>query len=163
MGGVDANTNTLSTVDVAHATENPAGDTLSAFQSTTSLVDPIAQTPRGLLAGTVVATDTMLYILGGATDWSYIPSNVVLMARFNPDGTLGQWVLGPPLPATLRGHGAFIRNGVVYVLGGLVTPTSRTDQVATSRIQADGTLGAWTLHDTWKLPRARSDFGVLVY
>jgi hypothetical protein len=161
IGGIDASKTALP--DIEFASLNAAGDTLGPFQTTTPLSDPLTGIPRGLLSATVVATDTMLYVIGGASDSSDTPSDLVMMAPLNPDGTIGQWALGPPLPNALRGHRAFIRNGVIYVMGGSVTTTSRTDQVLTAHIQADGTLSSWTPQDSWKLPTARSDFGVLVY
>jgi hypothetical protein len=158
---VDQSSSPLPDVEIAPI--NATGDTLGSFKALTPLSDPVTHNPRGLLSATVVATDTMLYLIGGATDFGYTPSSVVMMAPLHQDGTIDSWALGPALPNPLRGHGAFIRNGVIYVMGGSVTTSSHTDQVLTAHIQPDGTLDAWTAHDSWKLPTARSDFGVLVY
>jgi len=119
----------LSTVYTAYI--NPDG-TLGAWTTGTSLPGSIA------LSQTIV-TNNRVYLLGGRNGSIY--SSTIYTAPINPDGTLGTWVTGAPLPGTVSYSQTIVTNNRVYLLGGWNGVALNT--VYTAPINLDGTLGAW--------------------
>jgi hypothetical protein len=161
IGGINSGSQPLPDIEVA--TINKAGDSIGSFQALTPMADPVTKKPVGVIGPTIVTTSDMLYVIGGAGDTSNTPVVGVYMTHLHADGTIDTWSAGPQLPSALRGAGAFARNGMLYVIGGSVTTTSRTAQVLVAHIGSDGSLDSWTPEPAWKLPTVRSDFGMLVY
>ena len=97
------------------------------------------------LPGTVsysqtIVTNNRVYLLGGIVNGA--ASSTVYTAPINPDGTLGAWVAGAPLPIKIWSAQTIVTNNRVYLLGGYINGT-RTNLVYTTSINADGTLGIW--------------------
>lgn len=137
-----------------------------------------ATTPSNLIpadnpntAGTVekyswmyIENNTHIYnnhLYTGPGDWngdsSQSTGDSVAHAPINSNGTLGTWGFSPQFPAPTAqaiGGGALVDFGVgnayVYVIGG--DPPPSTARILASKIQANGTLGAWS--PTTPLPAA---------
>jgi N-acetylneuraminic acid mutarotase len=82
-------------------------------------------------------SNVFLYVAGGF-DVSTNTLADVQRAPVKPDGTLGAWMMQPPLPAPLGGSGVAMTHGEVILAGGY-------DSAATwlSVIQPDGSMGTW--------------------
>ncbi len=101
----------------------------------------------------LVSGNGNLYLLGGLDDTGAATSTVYY-ASLNSDGTLpaggaaGSWTETTPLPQPLFAAGAAIFHGRIYVAGGNGSTGTPVAKVYSSKINADGTLGAWqTLPD----------------
>ena len=89
-----------------------------------------------------IVTNNRVYLLGGIING--IDSSIVYTAPINPDGTLGAWVTDTSLPGTVYLSQSIVTNNRVYLLGGL-TGAVYSSTVYTASINADGTLGTWTI------------------
>ena len=112
------------------------------------------QYPRRALAA--VAVDDYLYVLGGINDNDdYVKK--VEYARINPDGTLGAWRTTSALIEGRFYLAALAANGYLYALGGATGPRGDDNQpiasVERARINADGSVGPWQLHNYLTTPR----------
>ncbi len=142
-GGTDA---TAPNTAVFYAKLQPGGTILPGGWQTGS-----ALPGGGRRDHACVAHNGFLYVVGG-TDLAGVTSNV-LAAAIRGDGSLGPWASVSPLTGFRNFHGAFAHDGFLYAAGG----NNGIFDIATSeyaRINADGTLSAWTL--TTSLPSARS-------
>ncbi len=94
----------------------------------------------------VVATATHLYAIGGATGATPTVHPEVMVATISAtDGSLGAWTNTTALPAGRFALGAVTASGYVYAIGGQSSSAGpRETTVYLSKIQVDGTLGAWT-------------------
>jgi hypothetical protein len=102
-----------------------------------------------------------LFVAGGRTNGAGAPTDVVLSAKMNADGTLAAWQNVTKLPSPLHDFAFVAFKGRLYVAGGVGT-AARSADVLSAAIHADGTLGAWDTSNA-KLPSARSDFVALAY
>jgi hypothetical protein len=97
-----------------------------------------------------LAFEGRIYVLGGLASGSGISSyldNSVRVAAIAADGTLGGWVATTPFTNGRERHAAALDPGTrtMYVIGGDDGATFNTyADVQYARIQANGTLGAWT-------------------
>ena len=94
----------------------------------------------GVRSAASLVTNCYAYILGGR-DNSNIRSTIQ-MAPVNSDGTLGSWVSGGVLPASLTGGQVVLTKNRIYYIGGNTGSVSSV--VYTAPINSDGTLGSWT-------------------
>lgn len=77
-------------------------------------------------------------------------------AKINADASIGPWQTTTQLPLPLYGTNSFIYDGYLYVVGGTCFMwCAEMDSVYTAPINADGTVGSWTLADE-TLPYASS-------
>lgn len=65
------------------------------------------------------------------------------------NGTIGPWSVLAPLPVPRANHCSVVANGYLVVIGGNYKPKGATDfknidEVDVAKINADGSLGAWT-------------------
>jgi len=95
--------------DVWYARIQPDG-TFGQWNSTRSL-------PSGRFAHAAVASSTYLIVLGGMTSGTTKLADV-LYAPLYPDGTLGEWQPGTPLPTARFGLDAVLGDNSIYVTGG---------------------------------------------
>ncbi|MBN1478480.1 hypothetical protein JXA47_17130 [Candidatus Sumerlaeota bacterium] len=105
--------------------------------------DPFPGPP--VVAAAAVATNTHLYVLGGANTEDE-PSNVVYIAPFAEGGLLGPWSRGPDMPQPLWFQMAGIVGDRLYVWGGTNQASGPPGSVAdtmVAEIRSDGTLGDW--------------------
>jgi len=112
------------------------------------------QYPRRALAA--VAVNGYLYVLGGINDDDdYVKG--VEYARIHPDGTLGAWRTTAALIEGRFYLAAVGTNDYLYVLGGATGPRGDDNQpiasVERARINADGSLEPWQLHNYLTTPR----------
>lgn len=110
--------------------------------------------PRRALAA--VAVNDYLYVLGGINDNDeYVKA--VEYARINTDGTLGAWRTTSALAEGRFYLAAVGTNNYLYALGGATGPRGDDNQpiasVECAKINADGSLGAWQLHNYLTTPR----------
>ena len=97
-----------------------------------------------------------IYVLGGGTS-----STKVYVSVINANGTLGAWAQdATALPAARYYPTTFARNGIVYFLGGSDASSLRTEAWY-SKLNADGSLGAWT--STTAVPNTTADCAFAVY
>lgn len=109
----------------------------------------------------VAAAAGYLFVAGGRTSFAGAPTDVVLSAKINADGSLAGWQNVTSLPKALRDFAFIGFKGRLYVAGG-VGAAARSDEVFSASIGADGKLGAWD-NSNARLPAARSDFVALAY
>jgi hypothetical protein len=100
-----------------------------------------APIPAAIYLSHIIVIKNRVYLLGGIIN--YDPAGSVYSAPINPDGTLGVWTIGAPLPLFVDQSQAVVTNTRIYLLGGRVNggPSST---VYTAPINTDGTLGAWS-------------------
>ena len=108
---------------------------IGSWQSGPNLPNP-TNSGGGLIHG------NFIYVVGGNV--SSTPSNLVLMAPINQDGTIGAWVATTPLPATFTQGAVTSFNGFIYVIGGQ-RPGGISAQIWAAPFNPDGTIGAWTV------------------
>jgi hypothetical protein len=147
------------TASVETAKLDLAAGTVQAFAAqpplTTAGVDHKTYLPN------LAAAEGYLFVAGGRTNFAGAPTDVVLSAKINADGTLAAWAAVTKLPKPLRDFAFLGFKGRLYAAGGVGT-TTRSDVVYSAKINADGTLGAWDDSNA-KLPSPRSDFVALAY
>lgn len=136
-----------------YAEINPDG-TLGPWVSTTPL-------PVPKFSYAAAAFNNFIYLIGGSDD-GFVSTNTVRYAKVKDDGTLDTWNTSTPLPKTIDGGGAVVFNDMIYLFGGN-THVGRTGEtisdVYSTRINPDGSLGAWTkIRD---LPRLMANFGTI--
>ena len=112
-------------------------------------------------AGMAIAQGNLaIYVLGGQHLGRQNTTDVLVGYTGTRDAQgIAAWERGPALPAPRFHAAAVATDRFVYVLGGLETATS-TNTIFRSRMNQDGTLGAWT---TDTLPRARSHQAAFVH
>ncbi len=118
---------------------------------------PTTPLPEGYFAHKLVADSGFLYHIGGIADIGGILSaNKVYFAPIQNDGSIGDWIEGPPLPSRAFYHAAVAWNETLYVLGGDSWSESdgfvMSNAVYYSRLNPDGRPGAW--QTTTSLPEA---------
>lgn len=94
-----------------------------------------------------VAYNGYLYILGGSVAPSFATDlNTVIYAPIDPNtGALGAWVESPNAFANARYYlAAATYNGYLYISGGRNGAGTRYNDVQYSKINTDGSIGAWT-------------------
>jgi len=100
-----------------------------------------APLPKELCNFSVIVTKNRVYLLGGLT-CEYIANPTVYIATINDDGTLGEWVIGVPLPEPLANSHAITIDNRAYLLDA-VNETNPISTVYTTTTNDDGTLGEW--------------------
>lgn len=114
-------------------------DELGVWTSETAL-------PVNLAYSTVIVTKNRVYFLGGCTASGVIVSTVYT-AIINNDGSLGSWTTGTSLPVVTYYSSSIIINNKVYLIGGY-DGTNLYSSVYVAPINANGTLGTWSLHNS---------------
>ena len=136
-----------------------ASGALGAFSKQPALMN--AGADHKVFMPSVAAGNGYLFVAGGRINGASTPTDVVLSAKINADGTLGAWQNVTKLPSPLHDFAFVAFKGRLYVAGG-VGAAARSSDVLSATIHADGTLGAWDTSNA-KLPGARSDFVALAY
>ena len=112
--------------------------------------------PDGYVGHSLVYSSGYLYQAGGATETYGFSDGVnVFYAQVHSDGTIGNWNSATPLPEGVCYHAGVAANGFVYVIGGNhfndEAGDFETNIVYYSKINSDGSLGAWNI--TTPLPK----------
>ena len=86
-----------------------------------------------------------LYVVGGLERAVSVPA--VLRGTIAEDGTISRWDSVTPLPRPRSHQSMFIRDGALYLVGGLdgnpAGANTPLKDVTRASIRSDGTLGAW--------------------
>ena len=144
---------------VQQAKVDVASGALQAFAKQPALMNAGAE--HKVFSPSLAAGKGYLFVAGGRISGASAPTDVVLSAKINADGSLGAWQSVTKLPSPLHDFAFVAFKGRLYVAGG-VGAAARTNEVLSATINADGTLGAWDTSNA-KLPAARSDFVALAY
>jgi hypothetical protein len=95
-----------------------------------------------------------IYVTGGLEGATSVAS--VMRARLGRDGQLGQWESLPDLPRPRSHHAMVVRDGALYLIGGLdgnpAGANTPLDDVLAAEIRPDGTLARW--QEVSRLPHA---------
>jgi N-acetylneuraminic acid mutarotase len=134
-------------VDYVNTVERaPINADLSLGQWTT--LDPFSSTIGR--AGVVKCGD-YVYLIGGVVNSS--PSNVVYKAKMKTDGSLSEWSIESTTMNIARADmGVVVVNGYVYAIGG-ASGMNRVNSVEYTKINEDGTLGAWQFTSNMNVSR----------
>jgi hypothetical protein len=122
--------------DVKRAKVNADGS-LSPFEALTSM-------PDGRAGHSVVISGDSIFVLGGVYGKTTPrgATAVTLTSKFQPDGTLSNFEIGPELPKAVMHLTSTLHDNHVYVFGGRGDAGSTT-LCASAEIGADGKLGAF--------------------
>lgn len=120
--------------------------------------------PKAVMHLTCELAGDSVYVLGGRGTDSR-STTMSARARIGADGALSPFEATTPLSPDRSHHASFVRNGKLYLVGGLTgDPTSgatdRTD-IVFADIRASGELGEWT--PAGSLPKALSVSAAQVY
>jgi len=86
-----------------------------------------------------ITANGYVYVIGGSASGA----TTVYYAKINSDGSLGAWATNAnALPAARKDHSSIVANGYVYVISGY-DGTNSYSTVYYSKINSDGSLGAW--------------------
>ncbi len=110
---------------------------------------------RGM--GTAVYANGSIYYLGGRNSTA---QNTVYYATINNDYSLGPFNSGTSLPQIRQEHATVVANGYLYVVGGS-DGTNTTNTVLYSKLNGDGTIGAWNSSQNY-LPANREASGYAI-
>ena len=148
-GGYDGSANTSS---VYVASLDPTGNIAGWTASPSALPETIAHhgmveaNPENSLVPTGSA---FVYVIGGQVKVGDGATGTtdVFNATFDPtSGAVGKWTgLSSALPKSLVGPAVTLFDGYVYVIGGLKSDGTPSSDVFSAPVNADGTLGGWTL------------------
>ena len=116
--------------------------------------------PAALGFSATIVTKNRVYVLGGYTN-ALVIVNTVYTAPINTDGTLGAWTTGAALPSAIAVQQAIVYKNRVYMLGGTPNGTNAVSSIYTAPINADGTLGTWTLNAS-ALPSSLSNHNAIL-
>lgn len=147
------------TASVERATVDVGAGTIEVFADANPMMNAGAE--HKVFLPSVAAESGYLFVAGGRTTTANVPTDVVLMSKIGAAGTLGPFTNVTNLPRPLRDFAFVGFKGRLYVMGG-IGATTRSDEVFSATVGADGTLGTWETSNA-KLPGARSDFVALAY
>jgi hypothetical protein len=95
-----------------------------------------------------------IYVVGGVSGESQ-PVGEVLRATIEKDGTLGAWQVVSKLDAKFATHASVVKDGYLYVIGGVEDAARTSEGVLRAPLAKDGTIGAWEATAS-PLPAARA-------
>ena len=140
------------TTSVSYAAVNTSTGALGSWSSATAL-------PSGIGNNGGAAYNGYLYSTGG--DDGLANTSTVRFALINATGSLGSWTNTTALPNPRNRHKTVVSGGSIYVLGGYSpTTAAATSSVAYAPLNADGTVGTWTI--TNALSTSTTRFGAAV-
>ena len=145
LGGVDKATNTWN-LQIYCSTINTTNGTLSGSWSTVGNLSngDMACGSLAIVSNSIAIYNNTLYVIGGSCNGT---KNLEYYATFKSTGILNSWIALPNLPVNNDSAGVAAYNGYIYMIGGGgtsgVAPYYNT--VYYAAINADGTLGSWTL------------------
>lgn len=106
----------------------------------------------------VFVTKNRVYVAGGISGYP-TRAATVYTAPINSDGTLGSWTTGPSLPEPISEGFTLFTKEKVHLLGGY-NGSEYLNTIYTAPINADGTIGGWSL--TGFLPVAANELSAVV-
>lgn len=121
--------------------------------SISSFTDAGFNLPVALTQGHLIATKNRLYFIGG---FNGVGVNTVYTTTLDGNGAIsGPWTATTAFPVTVYGGSSFVTRNAAYIIGG----TGATTQIYGAPINADGTLGTWSL--VGSIPVAKVQTGVV--
>jgi hypothetical protein len=162
FGGTFAHTNTVYYAPLL------ANGAIGKWQTTSSFL-------TGRRESAAVAYNGYVYIVGGihpATDQACTNAGVnttycsdIQYTSANASGVLGSFSNTTVLPTTLTRLGGTVYNGYIYAVGGATAANfgSSTTLVRYAPLNADGSIGTWTVQGTNNLPVATRDVTLVAY
>lgn len=123
-----------------------ADGSIGAWQDTTSV-----PYPNRLYRAAAVYNGT-IYLIGSQGLFLDYYSDV-LYAAIHSDGTIGDWSPTTSFSTPRWFHAATVYNGYLYVSGGEDSSATLLNDVQTARINANGTIGAWTAATSFSTAR----------
>lgn len=103
--------------------------------------------------------DNFLYVLGGATFPPTVSLNTVYKGVIDNQGVITSWTSLTPLPQNLSIGSSTVVGTRLYFAGGFTNGGSTNQNVYFANINADGTIGSWTIAGL--LPEPMSGFGMV--
>ena len=98
----------------------------------------------GVYGHSTVVYNNFVYVIGGYGGGVYRAD--VRYAPINADGTIGTWTTSPNAMSIVRFNlGAAVYNGYIYATGGQQAAGVFSNTVEYAKINADGTIGTWTV------------------
>lgn len=82
----------------------------------------------------VVVTKNRVHLLGGRINGSGNSLNTQYINTINPDGTIGSWTTGSPLPYASYGSSVFLTKDTVYIVGGMINSNHSANVFSASLI-----------------------------
>ncbi len=148
-GNITATGTTLSQGNVTSQVNGIGAGGTGTYQTLTNLPSIISQHGTATYNGYV-------FVIGGN---SGSVLSTVYSAPVKSDGTIGAWQTLNTLPAVTYRLSAVAANGYLFVAGGW-NGTTTYSTVYSSKINADGTIGAWNTLNT--LPAVNRSYGLAV-
>lgn len=152
LGGSDNNSGSNILNSVYYAQINSDG-TLGAWVTASNL-------PSGFCAGQAFVTKNKLHLIGGYNGEQILGITNCYTASIDSDGTLGAWSSATSLITGVYWSKIVVTKNRVHLLGGEISGTNNTSNIQTAVINADGTLGTWSVSGT--LPNAISHSKIIV-
>lgn len=141
----------------------PLSSTSSANGNLSDWVNDVPQMPTALIFHAIAKKQNFVYILGGreenpGSSLSFV--NSVYLGILNAQGIVTAWASQSSLPHGSGVGASVIVGDRIYYAGGF-TSGSMYDDVYSAPINADGTLGSWSL--AGQLPVQMFGFGMVEY
>ena len=105
-----------------------------------------APLPFTLYASVVVSIKNRIYILAGQQNGSFV--STIYSTNLNSDGSIGTWTMTGSLPIVNNWFQAFVTGNMLYMIAGNTGATSSISSVYRAIINADGSIGTWSLENT---------------
>lgn len=138
LGG--CNSAGTSTATAQYARLNADGS-VGTWNTTTSF-------PTANCNGAATSYNGYIYVNGGTS--SAGTSDDIYYAKPNADGTITAWTTAStPLTTDLRHHQAVARGGYIYFIGGERVDGTDNQNVYYAKLNADGSVGAFSTVTTW--------------
>lgn len=132
-GGGTTSTNFNTTVYYAPISSN---GTVGAWSTTTAFT-------TGRRGHGMVAHNGYMYLIGGQSGAATYRSDVLRSSINSSSGALGSWSTMSALPNTLGYFGSAVYGSKIYLVGGLLSGSTRTPLVHSVTINSNGSLATW--------------------
>ncbi|MFH0947515.1 MAG: FG-GAP-like repeat-containing protein [Elusimicrobiota bacterium] len=149
-GGRDGTDNVKNTVLMA----NINADGIGAWDTTLTAMPDVRKDHA------MSAWNGRLYITGGSNNVPPYACSTVWMSSITANGTIGIWIPLNSMPNILSDHAMGVWNGRLYVTGGCDGDVVRST-VSMAPLNADGTIGSWTVLPP--MPSARQNHAMSVW
>jgi uncharacterized repeat protein (TIGR01451 family) len=116
----------------------------------------VSSLPKALYRLSALAYNNRIYVTGGYDNQQ--SQSTVYYANVQPDGTLAGWQTTTELPVGVFFHETVVQDGQLVVLGGRNSGTEYRSVYA-APLNADGSVGAWTLES--ELPETLHRFAAV--
>ncbi len=143
----------FSLILLQHALPVNASDVLGNWNSVQNL-------PMNLASHSSFVFNDKIYTVGGSALTGQFGDQVYKAAIISPLGTISNWINDSPLPERRIWQTVVQYNDYVYTLGGYLDQIQFVNNVYFSKLNPDGSLGAWI--DTTPLPETSAQGAAVV-